>query len=182
MINFLKGLAVWSLFTLVVAIGVHFATVRYLPDFVMGRLNDKLTRQVPVNTMQYPARPDASARAVVKPSPDLLYAICAYDVSAGPVRVTSPVPKSYWSLSAFAGNTDNFLAINDAQAGGEKVELILVLPGTQLSNPEMLPVIETQSPIGVILTRSLITSEEDFPALDALRRQATCAPYTEEVE
>lgn len=180
MINFLKSLGVWSLFTLVVAIGVHFATVRYLPDFVMGRLNDKLTRQVPVNTMQYPARPDASARAVVKPSPDLIYAICVYDVSAGPIRIMSPVPNSYWSLSAFADNTDNYLAINDKQAGGDRVDLILALPGTKLDNPNMLPVIEAQSPTGVLLTRSLITSEEDLPALDALRQQAVCTPYVNE--
>lgn len=180
MVNLLKNIGQWVLFVGVLAVGMHFATVRFLPDFIMSRLHDKLTRQVPVNTMQYPARPDASARAVVKPSPDLIYAICAYDVSEGPVRVTSPVPNSYWSLSAFANNTDNFLAINDAQAGGDRVDLILTQPGRKPNNPDMLPVIEAQTPTGVILTRTLITSEEDFPALNALRQQATCSPYVDE--
>ena len=60
---------------------------------------------------------DENARAIVRPSPDLLYAGCAFDLADGPLRIQATVPRdTYWSLSMFAANTDNFFVVNDRAA------------------------------------------------------------------
>lgn len=168
--NFLK----WSVFTLVVAAIVHIAVVQFLPNIAMSRLASRLEGDRPLNQMRYPPRPNEDARVVVRPSPDLIYSICPYDVAEGPIRLTSPVPNSYWSLSAFANDTENYLVINDKQTGNEFVDLILMAPGQVFENPDLLPTIEAKTEQGIILTRTLITSAEDFGALDAQRREAKC--------
>ena len=178
LIRFIK----WTIFVMSLTAMVHIAVVLYLPSLAMSRLNAKLVDVRGANVALPSPRPDADARTVVMPSPDLLYSICAYDVSEGPLRITSPVPNSYWSLSVYADNTDNFLVINDAQAGGLEVDLILADAGAVVDNPERMPVINAKTPTGVVLMRSLITSEDDLAYLDALRRQARCAPYEVPIE
>jgi len=176
--SFLMRFIKWTIFVMSLAAIVHIAVVLYLPSFAMSRLNAKLIEAGGNNVALPSPRPDADARGVVMPSPDLLYSICAYDVRETPLRITSPVPNSYWSLSVYADNTENFLVINDAQAGGLEVDLILVGQDQEVDNPERLPLIDAETPTGVVLMRSLITSEDDLAYLDALRRQARCAPYT----
>ena len=52
----------------------------------------------------------------MRPSPDLAYSACVYDLSAGPIRVTAAAWDDYMSVSAFAANSDNFFVSNDREA------------------------------------------------------------------
>jgi uncharacterized membrane protein len=167
----------WGVFTLVVAALVHIGVVLYLPNIAMSKLASALEARGDVNAIQHAPRPDETSRGVVKPSPDLVYSICPYDVSVGPIRLTSPVPDTYWSLSAFANDTENFLVINDVQAGANRVDLLLVAPDQNIENPENLPIMIAKTLTGVLLTRTLIPSDDKFSELNALRQQASCAPY-----
>ena len=39
-----------------------------------------------------------------------------------------PKTRSYWSIALYAANSDNFFVVNDRQAGGRPVDLVLVGP------------------------------------------------------
>jgi uncharacterized membrane protein len=125
-------------------------------------------------------RADARARTIVRPSPDLLYTSCAFDVSARPLRITAPVPGSYLSISGFAANTDNFFAINDAQVptgadGHKRLDIVLARAGaTDL--PAGARVITAPTTRGLILFRSLITRDADLPALQEFQARQACQP------
>jgi len=83
--------------------------LRTVPGF-RGRLRP--------NTILHAPRPTSRSRGVVRPSPDMLYSICVYDLSAagGAVRVsTHDMPETYWSVSLFDVDTNNFYALNDRQ-------------------------------------------------------------------
>ena len=72
---------------------------------------------------------DHTARRVVMPSPDLLYATCRMDLSQGPLRIQAdPKTPRYWSIALYASNSDNFFVLNDRQANGQPVDLWLVGP------------------------------------------------------
>jgi uncharacterized membrane protein len=159
---------------LLVAIAVHFASMWYLPRLVM---DGALAKMGAANAIHYGTRVDAGARAVVRPSPDLLYSTCPFDLSKGPLRVRAAVPpNTYWSVSAFDDATDNFFVENDRQAKGGAVDFLIVAQG---SHPIAggLPVVVSPSTRGLVLFRTLIDDEKNFAALDAARRQAACSTF-----
>ncbi len=107
------------------------------------------------------------------PSPDLLYSKCVYDVSAAPVRITTPVPDGYWSMSVYAANTDLVAVVNDRELPERGLDAVLALEGQAV--PAGVRVIRVPMARGAALFRSLVRDAADEPALDALRRRGRCA-------
>ena len=110
------------------------------------------------------------------PSPDLLYSKCVYDVSARPLRITTPVPDAYWSMSVYAANTDLVAVVNDRELPGRRLDAVLALPGQ--ATPAGVRVIRVPQARGAAFFRTLVTEPDDEPALDALRREGSCAPLS----
>lgn len=127
-------------------------------------------------------RPDASARTVVRLSPDLLYSACVFDLDQGRLHVTAPVPDSYFSISGFAADTSNFFAYNDRNAtlgadGRRRIDLLLS-HGTPATVPAGAQLVQAPSRRGVILFRILIPDEAALPQLQAeFQAQQRCEPW-----
>jgi uncharacterized membrane protein len=157
---------------LVIAAAVHVASVFYLPDLVMVRVMAGLTRAGGVNTMLHGARATSASRAVVRPSPDLLYSTCVYDLdkAGGRLRVhATGMPNTYWSVSAFDARTDNFFVLDDRQAKSGAFDITLARPGA--AHPGDIP---SPTARGVILVRTLIDDDSHLARIDAARRGAAC--------
>ena len=167
--------AMWIAATIAVAVLVHVVTIYALPRRIMART---LRRMGPPNTIHFAKRPDATSRGVVRPSPDLLYSACPFDLSKGPLKITASVPHStYWSVSGFDAATNNFFVRNDQQIAGNTIEIIALRPGMPLPPLDAAPVrviVFVPSNKGLFLFRLLINDEKQQPTLDALRRQASC--------
>jgi uncharacterized membrane protein len=169
----------WIAVTLLIAIFVHIATLLALPRLIMMRTMSAITRLVAANTMLYPPRPTARSRGVVRPSPDLLYSICIYDVGAanGALHVsTHDMPDTYWSVSIFDADTNNFYALNDRQAGNGAADFLLIAQGATPPN-DRLPTVTAPTNRGIVLFRTLIDHENHLAEIDAGRRNADCSPY-----
>jgi uncharacterized membrane protein len=164
----------WIAATILVAMVVHLGSVYALPRLIMTRA---LTRMGPPNVMHYGKRPDANSRGIVRPSPDLLYATCPYDLANGPLRVTMRVTHAaYWSVSAFDSATNNFFVRNDRQIAGDRFELVVLRRGQTLpplAAPESALVF-SPSDRGLVLLRSVIDNERHLPALEAVLHQSHC--------
>ncbi len=130
---------------------------------------DEILRHGGINIALPALRAEATARTVVRPSPDLLYTACVFDLSNGPLRITAPVPDSYLSVSGFAADTSNFFAINDSAAttaadGARTLDLLLNY-GTPNAVPDGARLVQVSSERGLILFRMLIPNEADLPHL-----------------
>lgn len=168
----------WLLLAVVVAVVAHVLTVWLLPRVVMRVATNAMAAREGFNRAVFPPRADETARTIVRPSPDLLYAGCAFDVASGPVRVQAVVPKdTYWSLSMFAANTDNFFVVNDRKASGA-VDVVLAAPGSNVALPQGATLVEAPSTRGIVLTRTLIARADRLGELDEVRRRFTCAPLS----
>ena len=125
-------------------------------------------------------RADASARTIVRPSPDLLYTSCAFDVAERPLRITAPVADGYVSISGFAANTDNFFALNDgdvaADPDGRRHLDVIVARAGATGLPAGVPVVTAPSARGLILFRALIASDAELAGLLQLQAQQRCEP------
>jgi uncharacterized membrane protein len=164
----------WIAATLIVAVAVHIASIWHLPHVIMHTALGKMGTP---NTIHHGKRPDETARGVVRPSPDLLYSACPFDLSKGTLEVKAPIPaETYWSVSAFDSDTNNFFAINDRRMGGQPLELLVLPPGHNAEPPHIAGqlVIHSPSTHGLILFRTLVNDEKQFAKIDAERRQAIC--------
>jgi len=166
----------WLVLVAVGAVAIHFAAVAALPRGIMGRVLSVLGAQAGVNTFAHPPLATDESRAIVRPSPDLLYSSAVFDVSEHPLHVTVPLSAPYTSLSGFASNTDNFFALNDLTAGSDPIDVVIVGPETPRAGLEGRRVIESPSDRGVLLVRRVVATADDLPALDALRQQTRAEP------
>ena len=67
--------------------------------------------------------PNSNSREVIRPSADLLYSGCGFDVTYKPLIITSSLPESYWSMSFFSSNTDNFSTINENMQKDSEIKI-----------------------------------------------------------
>ena len=152
---------------------VHVAVVAAIPRLIVRAVRHRLEQSVGPNRIHHAPLPDASWRTIVMPSPDLLYSACAYDVRERPLLVTAEVPDGYWSVSAFADDTDNFFVANDRTAGGRRIRVVFSAePGFR--DPAGGTAVEVPSKTGVILFRQLVLDARDLPKAQQIQQAASC--------
>jgi uncharacterized membrane protein len=154
----------------------HLVTVVAAPRVIMHIAMHRLSEQGHlINAFRFSPRVDSAARWVVRPSPDLAYASCVYDLSRGAiaVRAMPGADHGYVSLSVFAANTDN-IAVFDTLTRPQGIAFALALPGQAV--PAGMPVVRATSTRGIILDRRLAPDAASFAAADAARRADSCAP------
>lgn len=168
---------------LLVALAAHLLTVWALPRVIMWRLAAQATPDAAalVNGAFFPPMTDHTARRVVMPSPDLLYATCRMDLSQGPLRIQAdPKTPRYWSIALYASNSDNFFVLNDRQANGQPVDLWLVGPHSPVATdtgPAGARRVQAPSAQGLLLMRVLVSDyARDQGVVEAARRSLRCTP------
>jgi uncharacterized membrane protein len=172
----------WLAAALAIALAVHAASVLVLPRAIMWRTLAVLSRDAGTNTMSHAQRANADSRLIVRPSPDLLYSTCPFDLAKahGALRVHAQgMPATYWSVSAFDAATGNFFVRNDRAARGGAVDFLIIAPGTFVDGTR-LPVIVSPSERGIVLFRTLINDETRLAEIDARRRNAACEAFAGE--
>lgn len=154
------------------------ATLLVTPYALMAGAMNKIGGGGPVNRFAFGARATAANQPIVRPSPDLLYATCLFDVADAPVLVTAePVPGTYWSLSIFDARTDVAAVRSDRDTGGKGARLALVRAGQRA--PAGFDAVRLQHDKGIALLRVLADPRADPAALAAIesaRRKAQCRP------
>ncbi|WP_422006664.1 DUF1254 domain-containing protein [Pyruvatibacter mobilis] len=164
----------WIAAAFVAAIIVHILTVLLLPPAIMSMAMIRMADAGADAGVVHAPPPDARARTVVRPSPDLAYSICLFDLTKGPLLVKATVPDTYWSVSAFAHNTDNFFVVNDQQLPGDTLELLIKREEDEISGFDGVPVSFAPTDKGVVLMRMLVTDRDSYLKNDTVRRSASC--------
>ena len=168
----------WRLVALCVVVAAvsHVAIIVAAPYVLMRGAMARISRDgTAINAWNHAPRVSEKSRRVVRPSPDLAYSSCVYDLSAGPIRVTAAAWDDYMSVSAFAANSDNFFVINDRQAPNG-VDFVLTRAG-DAKPAGAAAVVESPSQTGIILQRRIAPTEARFAAADAARKGDICGPY-----
>lgn len=126
-----------------------------------------------LNVMRYGSLATPENQPIVRPSPDLAYSTCAYDVSDGPVEVSvTPVPGRYSSLSIFDARTDVVFVRNDQQAKEKPYKVVIAREGQAV--PKGVEVVRVNYDRGIALIRLLLNTPSEIKTLDGVRRQSSC--------
>jgi uncharacterized membrane protein len=143
------------------------------PDTLMRLALDRVSKVGGPNRFTHAPLATAASRAIVRPSPDLAYSSCPFDLSNGPLLIDAmPVPSPYWSLSIFDTHTDVALVRNGIKAAYKPFRIAVLASGQ--SAPAGYEPVHVDGTRGIALIRILIDDRARFPAIDQERRATTC--------
>ena len=173
-----RRLSVAAVF-LAAVVAIHLLTIWAAPRLIMQVvMNGSRAQAMNMQNRAAFSKPiTAASRDVVLPSPDMLYSMCVFDLSNGPVRVAAnPELKTYWSIALYAANSDNFFVVNDRQAAGAPVDLWLVGPDTNaMAAPPGSKLVASPSTQGFLLMRVLTGNyETEKSVVEPARRTLRC--------
>jgi uncharacterized membrane protein len=114
--------------------------------------------------------------------PAFASAVCRYDLSQGPLKLTVPVSPAYTSVSFYTRNDVAYYAINDRAAGRRVIELDLMTTAQHDQVPEDEEVtaadrliVESPTPTGIIAIRAMAPEPGLMRAAQAAVAASRCA-------
>ena len=130
------------------------------PYVLMSAAMKKIGALSPVNSFRFGEPSTADNQPIVRPSPDLSYSSCVFDVSKGPVLIDAgPVPDSYWSLSIFDARTDVAQVLSARDTGNGAARVMLIRDGIKLAPPDGYTPVRLKYDKGIALIRILVSSK-----------------------
>lgn len=158
---------------LAIGFGTYQATLLATPYVLMNAAMKKIGLRAPTNQFAFGEMATADNQPIVRPSPDLSYSSCVFDISKSPVLIdVAPVPDHYWSVSIFDARTDVAVVRSDRDTGGKAVRLALMKAGQ--TAPKGYEPVTLQHDRGIALIRILLARPDEFSAIDVIRRKSTC--------
>ena len=146
---------------IVLGIIVHGAIVHFAPSVIMDRAYTLIgERGTPVHGFQLAPQMRPSTQSVVRPSPDLAYSGCRFDLGQAPngIRVRMAAYDGYSSLSFFDAQTNNFRTIR----------------GDGVAQEFTLNAGNAPSQKGIILIRRLAPTDVDFARVVEVAKADDC--------
>ncbi len=163
---------VWT--ALLLAVAVHLSLIFAAPYVLMGKAMERIGVDG-TNMWHVADRVTAESRRIVRPAPDFAYSACVFDLSDGPIRLRVAPWDSYWSLSLYADNSDNFFVIDDREV---EYDAEIVLTRGAQEAPENVTAVASPSTRGIALIRRLAPDPGRYAAAAAAARGDVCAPLT----
>jgi uncharacterized membrane protein len=165
---------------LIVAAAAHALTVWALPRVIMAEVL-RVTRvegSANADGVLRPPPADHTARRIVMPSPDLLYATCSLDVRDRPAQITANINyQRYWSIALYADNSDNFMVRNDREHGARALRWLIVSKDARypIPAPRDVEIIEAPGTKVLLLMRMLLPEDSaDRAGAEAARDSLRC--------
>ncbi len=160
---------------------VHIATVIILPRTATRDAYSRLEQVVSVNTVTALAAPTAEAAPIPFMDPAFASAVCRYDLSQGPMKLTVPVRTAYTSVSFYTRYGVAYYAINDRAAGRRVIELDLMTVEQHNQMPEEEDVtaadrliVDSPTLTGLIAIRALAPEPGLMPQAQSAVAAAQC--------
>jgi uncharacterized membrane protein len=162
---------------------VHLVAVLVLPRTATQDAYSRLAPIAPVNTVAAVPPPVPQNEIMPFMDPAFATAVCRYDLTDGPIKLSVPVSAAYTSVSFYTRRGVAYYAINDRSAGRRLIELELMTTEQRGRLPEEEDVtaadrliVESPSHTGLILLRALAAEPGLMPAARGVLNTATCRP------
>jgi uncharacterized membrane protein len=166
MSELLWSAALWTGLTLALGTAVHLGIVLAIP-WIVGR---RLQSMAAPNTILHPPKISADYNPVRRSGTDLIYSVCAYDLSQGSLHISAPAWGTYSSVSCYALNSDNFYVKNDRQVENA-FDFVLVGPRTPEPEVPGSEIVRSPTTTGGIVFRYFVGDGTHDEQIERLRRE-----------
>ena len=160
---------------------VHLATVLVLPNLASQDAYSRLAPSAPVNAVAPLPPPSAQSSPIPFLDPAFAMAVCRYDLTDGPIKLSVPVSPAYTSVSFYTRSEVAYYAINDRAAGRRVIELDLMtgeqrgdLPGDEEVTAADRLIVESPTLTGLIMIKALAPESGLLPVARSTLAAARC--------
>ena len=163
----------WILWTLGgIALGgiVHMTTVLLLPRTATQDAFSRLSAITQINAVVPVAQPAPGQALLPFMDPAFATAVCRYDLSQGPLKLSAPLSQAYTSVSFYTRYGAAYYAITDRAAGRRAIELDLMTERQHSQMPEEEDVtaadrliVESPTQTGLIVIKALSPEPSQMP-------------------
>jgi uncharacterized membrane protein len=160
---------------------VHLVAVLILPNTATQDAYSRFSPIANVNTVTPVPQPTPQNEVMPFMDPAIAEAVCRYDLSGGPVKLSVPISQAYTSVSFYTRRSVAYYAINDRAAGRRQIELQLMTSAQRADLPEDEEVtaadrliVESPSSTGLIVMKALAPERGLMPGARAVLNNATC--------
>jgi len=160
---------------------VHLATIIILPRTATQDAYSRLARNAPVDRVTPVPAPTPQAAPMPFMDPAFAVAVCRYDLSQGPLKLSVPVSLAYTSVSFYTRYDVAYYAINDRAAGRRVIELELMTTDQHNQMPEDEDItaadrliVESPTLTGLIAIRALASEPGLMPMARSTLAAAKC--------
>jgi uncharacterized membrane protein len=160
---------------------VHLATIFILPRTATQDAYSRLTAIAPVNKVVPLPEPTPEKALMPFMDPAFAEAVCRYDLSQGPLKLSVPLSTAYTSVSFYTNEDVAYYAINDRAAGRGAIELDLMTAEQHSEMPENEDItaadrliVESPTSTGLIAIRALAPEPGLMPAAQRAVAAAQC--------
>jgi uncharacterized membrane protein len=159
---------------------IHICATFAAPVFSSGHAFEYLREILPLNKMVVLEPPTPGTQILPYLPPDMLYAMCRYELTGGPISITAAAAGPGWSLSLHTPQGDNFYVLPGNQLQGGEVSFLLVAAGAAESTNQQRRASYTDTQVasptteGLIVVRAPIIGLAWLPQTDALLRRSSC--------
>jgi uncharacterized membrane protein len=166
---------------------VHLVSVLALPRIATQDAYSRLTPITKLNavTQLPPSDPNNTLMPFLDPA--FATAVCRYDLSDGPIKLTVPVSQAYTSVSFYTRNEIAYYAINDRSAGKRVIELDLMTEAQHNDLPEDEEItaadrliIDSPTATGLIVLKALAPEPGLMPQAQASLAASRCGEQTDQ--
>ena len=165
---------------------VHLVSVLALPRVATLDAYSRLTPISKVNAVTAIPMPTPNQAPMPFMDPAFASAVCRYDLSNGPIKLTVPVSQAYTSVSFYTRNEIAYYAINDRSAGRKVIELDLRTEAQHNDLPEEEDVtaadrliIDSPTATGLIVMKALAPEPGLVAQAQASLAAASCRVQTD---
>jgi uncharacterized membrane protein len=176
-------LALWALGGILLGGIVHLSSVLVLPRTATQDAYSRLEPITPVNAVAALPVPSPEEKLLPFMDPAFVVAVCRYDLTAAPLKVTTPVGQAYTSLTFYTRRGIAYYAINDRAAGRRTIELDLMTADQRSRLPEDEEVtaadrliVESPTLTGLVVLRALSPEPSSMPIARGVLAAAQCRP------
>jgi uncharacterized membrane protein len=160
---------------------VHLVAILVLPSTATQDAYSRFATVAPVNKVTAVQQPTPQREIMPFMDPAIVSAVCRYDLTDGPIKLTVPVSPAYTSVSFYTRRSIAYYAINDRSAGRRLIELMLMTADQRADLPEDEDVtaadrliVESPSETGLILIKALAPEPGLMAAARAALERSTC--------
>ncbi|MEX0752395.1 MAG: DUF1254 domain-containing protein [Xanthobacteraceae bacterium] len=162
---------------------VHLATVLWLPRTATQDAYSRLRPVAPVNAVAALSAPSSDMALLPFMDPAFAVAVCRYDLSKGPLKLSANVSQAYTSVSFYTRHGLAYYAINDRAAGQRVIQLDLMTAQQRAAMPQDEDVttadrliVESPTATGLIVLKALAPEPGLMPMAQDALTSARCQP------
>ena len=166
---------------------VHLVSVLALPRIASQDAYSRLTPATKLNAVTVLPAAEPSYTLIPFLDPAFAVAVCRYDLSGGPIKLTVPVSQAYTSVSFYTRNEVAYYAINDRSAGKKVIELDLMTEAQHDELPEDEEItaadrliIDSPTPTGLIVMKALAPEPGLMTQAQASLAASSCKVQTDQ--